>query len=238
MSVIEKSSATGLPSPPASPARAVAASAALITAVAAAVASLIALAVDATIPFSVAKPVPAVALAVWTALKGQSRAARWVVCGLLASAVGDALLEVEGAFIGGMAAFALGHIAYLVALVLDHRRLQPILAIPFGIWGVGLFLFVRAGLGPLAVPVAVYSAILCAMMWRAAARFSMDRTRSALIGLIGAVLFGLSDSLIAVRLGGTTFPGMSFVVLITYWIGQAGIAASFAAPRLILRGPR
>lgn len=228
MPLLEESGATDLSAPPESPARAFASRVAIITAVATAITALIALAEDATLLFRIAKPLPAVALAVWTALLARSRAARVVVFGLVASAAGDALLDIKGAFIIGMAAFAVAHIAYIFALLRDHRRLDSLVAIPFLFWGVGLFLYIRAGLGPLVIPVAIYAAILSAMMWRAAARYSMDRTGIALIGLVGAVLFGFSDSIIALRLSGASFTGMSFVILTTYWIGQAGIAASFA----------
>jgi uncharacterized membrane protein YhhN len=232
MSGVERDGTTDpLPTAPeAPPARAFASRAALITGVAAAGVALIARAEDAAILSRVAKPLPAVALAVWTALNARSRAARVVVYGLVASAAGDALLDVKATFIAGMAAFAAAHIAYIVAIERDRPRLQPIAALPFLMWGVVLFVCVRPGLGPLAVPVAVYSVVICAMMWRAAARYLMDRKRSALIGLLGAVLFGISDSLIAVRLGGGSFTGMHIVILTTYWLGQAGIAASFVAP--------
>lgn len=228
MPLLEEGGATDLSAPPASPARTFASRVAIITAAATAITALIALAEDATLLFRIAKPLPAVALAVWTALLARSRAARVVAFGLVASAAGDALLDIKGAFIAGMAAFAVAHIAYIFALVREHRRLDPLVAIPFLLWGAGLFFYVRAGLGgPLVIPVAVYAVILSAMMWRAAARYSMNRTGIALIGLAGAVLFGFSDSIIALRLSGASFTGMSAVILTTYWIGQAGIAASF-----------
>lgn len=230
MPIGEERGATSLPAPDApSPARAFAGRAALIVGVASAVVALILLALGATLAFQIVKPFPVLALAAWTALHAKHPAARLIAYGLVASAAGDVLLEIKGAFIAGMVAFAAAHGAYIVAFVRDHRRLEPVALIPFLFWGVGLFFYIRPGLGPLTIPVAAYAVVLCVMMWRAAARYSIDRSRIALIGLAGAVLFGFSDSLIAVRLGGSFFSWMPPTILITYWIGQVGIAASFTA---------
>jgi uncharacterized membrane protein YhhN len=43
---------------------------------------------------------------------------------------------------------------------------------------------------------------------------------------VGAVLFGLSDTLIAIDRFRTPFPGAPYAIIILYWAGQAGIAAS------------
>jgi alkenylglycerophosphocholine/alkenylglycerophosphoethanolamine hydrolase len=189
------------------------------------------------------KPFPVMALAVWAALSdgysasagsaasAASRARRAVVGGLVASAIGDALLDIhiDGAFVAGMAAFAAAHLAFIAAMIIRHRSPSLGLTLPFAAWGVGLYLAIWSGLGQLAIPVAVYSVVICAMMWRAAARHAADRSRATFIGLVGALLFGLSDSLLAVKLSGVVFPGIRVLVLASYWAGQAGIAASFVA---------
>jgi uncharacterized membrane protein YhhN len=187
----------------------------------------VALAVDAVSITRILKPIPVIALAAWMTLSRPDRAARVVVFGLIVSAVGDVLMDVKGAFVPGMAAFAAAHIAYIVANVMGHRRLSPALALPFLAWGVGLVLYVRAGVGSLALPVGVYAVILCSMMWRAAARYAEDRRKDTRTGLIGALFFGLSDSLIAIQLSGVDFPEMRVLIMVSYWAGQTGIAASF-----------
>jgi alkenylglycerophosphocholine/alkenylglycerophosphoethanolamine hydrolase len=49
---------------------------------------------------------------------------------------------------------------------------------------------------------------------------------------VGAVLFGLSDTLIAIDRFHAPFPGARYAIILLYWAGQAGIAASARpAPR-------
>ena len=94
--------------------------------------------------------------------------------------------------------------------------------------GLGAFAILRPGLGAMAVPVAVYVAVICAMMWRAAARVGSPGTPAlaAALGLAGAVSFGASDTLIAFNRFASPIAGVRWPIMILYWLGQAGIAAS------------
>lgn len=80
-------------------------------------------------------------------------------------------------------------------------------------------------LGMLAVPVAVYMTAIGAMMWRAAARVGPGR-EGAVTGLLGAMLFGLSDTLIALDRFRAPIPGARYAIILLYWAGQAGITWS------------
>jgi uncharacterized membrane protein YhhN len=63
------------------------------------------------------------------------------------------------------------------------------------------------------------------MMWRAAARWGDHPGATA--ALLGAILFGLSDTLIAIDRFRAPIPGApAFAIIVLYWAGQAGIAAS------------
>ena len=68
------------------------------------------------------------------------------------------------------------------------------------------------------------------MMWRAGA-LGLDGSvpvRVRAVALAGAMLFGLSDTLIAFgKWDGPIHPGGIWVMLL-YWLGQLGIAASAA----------
>ncbi len=80
-------------------------------------------------------------------------------------------------------------------------------------------------------PVAVYVAVICAMMWRAAARLGGD---AALVfgewtALGGAVLFAASDTLIALDRFHASMVGVRYPIILLYWIGQWGIALSARA---------
>ena len=173
------------------------------------------------------KPFPALALAAWVAFRCPRPLGRLTAAGLALSAAGDVLLEI-GSFLPGLLAFLAAHIAYVVAFLAADRR--PVLgrALPFLAWGLGALALLRPGLGPMAVPVAVYIAVICTMMWRAAARVGSRGTPAlaALLGVSGAVAFGGSDTLIAFDRFATPIPGARWPVMILYWLGQSGIAAS------------
>jgi uncharacterized membrane protein YhhN len=180
----------------------------------------------------VCKPLPVLVLAGWVFRAGSGRAARLVGGGLLLSALGDVLLEGRGLFVAGLSAFLLAHLAYTAAFLQDESRLRLARALPFVAWlGTAAALF-WPGVGPLAVPVAIYMTAIGGRMWRAAARVDPGRT-GALVGLVGALLFGLSDTLIALDRFRAPLPGVRYAIILLYWAGQAGIAGS--VPRAPVR---
>lgn len=176
----------------------------------------------------VAKPVPALSLAWWTQ-RGQGAAL--VTLGLVFSALGDFLLDLGAGtafFVAGMAAFAVAHALYVAVFLARSRRPELVALLPFLLWGVWMLRFLWAGLGSLTAPVLIYAALLVAMMWRAtAASLASGRWES----MIGAVLFGFSDSLIALERFHASVPGTRWLVLASYWAGQFGIARSVFADR-------
>ena len=173
------------------------------------------------------KPLPALTLAAWVALRSRGPVARLTAVGLVLSAIGDLLLEA-GSFLTGLLAFLSAHVAYLAAFLSAERRPALGRAAPFLAWGVLAFALLRGGLGPMTLPVAVYVTVICLMMWRAAARVGSPGTPAlaALLGLAGAVLFGASDTLIAFDRFSAPIPGARWPIMILYWLGQWGLAAS------------
>jgi uncharacterized membrane protein YhhN len=173
------------------------------------------------------KPFPALALAAWVALRCPRLLGRLTAAGLVLSAVGDVALEA-GFFIPGLLAFLSAHVAYVAAFLSAERRPALGRAVPFLAWGLTALALLQPGLGAMALPVAVYVAVICTMMWRAAARIGSPSTPAlaALLGLGGAVAFGASDTLIAFNRFAAPIPGVRWPIMILYWLGQSGIAAS------------
>jgi uncharacterized membrane protein YhhN len=85
------------------------------------------------------------------------------------------------------------------------------------------------------VPVALYIGVITLMMWRASARLGSPAVSpiAARLGLAGAIAFGASDTLLAFDRFLQPISGVHFAILVLYWLGQCGIAASAA-----LAGPR
>ena len=180
------------------------------------------------------KPVPVLCLALLALPSAPDRYASLMAWGLAVSAVGDLLLEGEGLFLAGLATFLLAHLLYLSAFVFDVRRISPARLVPFLAWGGIAFALLRPGLHAMTWPVVAYMAAIVAMMWRAAARVGVSPRgeTSAWWALLGAVLFGASDTLIAFDRFGQKVEGVRLPILLLYWIGQAGLARSARPDRL------
>jgi uncharacterized membrane protein YhhN len=171
------------------------------------------------------KPLPVACLAVWAwDASGGRRGGRLLAAGLLVSAAGDALLEHERLFLPGLAVFLVAHLSYTASFVGDTRALRLARAAPFAAWGLAAYATVRPGLGELALPVAAYVVVICVMMWRAAAL--IDHRPGQWWATAGAILFGASDTLIALDRFRTRLPAGRYAVILLYWAGQAALAWS------------
>ena len=159
-----------------------------------------------------------------------------LVAALALSAAGDAFLAQDGEtpFLAGLASFLAAHLAYVALFVSVGSGVAILTAQP---WRLALALLAAVGAvvllrrllpaaGPaMRLPVAVYAAAILAMLWAAA-------TVPAPVILAGAVLFVVSDSLLAI--GRFLLPPDSprqratgAAVWILYYLAQAAIALGF-----------
>jgi len=169
----------------------------------------------------VVKPLPVLGLAVWVASGARSRSAWLVVAGLVLSLVADVVIEKS--FLAGLAVFLLAHVAYVAAFLARDGAPRPLLLLPFAAWGALMLWRLWPGLGDLRLPVIVYSAVICTMMWRAAAA---SAGAAEWITLAGAVVFAASDSLLALDKFQKPIPHASVAIMALYWAGQLLIALS------------
>ena len=130
-----------------------------------------------------------------------------------------------GTFYGRLSVFVVSQPDTYLALPAETRSALA-RAIPFAAWGLAAYAVLRPGLGAMAVPVAVYVTVVCLMMWRAAARVSGSAPLAPWLGLAGALAFAASDTLIAFDRFHAAIPGAAWPIMILYWLGQWGIAAS------------
>ena len=170
--------------------------------------------------------VVALAVAVWR--YAGTGAGRWIAWGLLAGAVGDVCLALPNGFLPGMIAFAIGHGLYVAAFLKWNRAPALALLAPVSLYaGTGLWLMLP-GAGALTLPLVIYVIVIWAMIWRAAACALAPRENLLLRWgpLAGALLFGLSDTLIGIHRFTQPLPGAAFPIILTYWAGQALFAAT------------
>lgn len=163
----------------------------------------------------------------------QSWFGRLVLAGLLLSWCGDALLigTSQDAFLLGLIAFLLAHVAYIGAFVLRGISLRWLLlaAVPVALVAVAVSWWLTPHIAPwLSVPVRVYTVVISLMVTCAVA--THGRSASAYI-LIGAVLFFLSDlSVAALRLVETDFPTYVWGLPL-YYGGQVLLALAVSQSR-------
>jgi uncharacterized membrane protein YhhN len=148
--------------------------------------------------------------------------------GLLFSSAGDVLLELDGLFVFGMAAFGIAHICYGAAFVNLVRRDGPNIGawpLAMGVLGISIVLgvWLAPGMGALIAPALIYQLIISLMVMLALL------SKAPLLARLGAVLFMLSDTLIAVGMfrGVETPPGS---VWITYAAAQIMLAWGLTRP--------
>ena len=180
-----------------------------------------------------AKPVPVLCLLAFVASHAaKGPYARLIAAGLALSALGDMLLEFPGLFVAGLGAFLCAHVSYTAAFLTDSNRIRPLRALPILAWLGLVYARLAPGLGDMVLPVTLYVLAIGVMMWRAAARVGHEGPPrpAELSALAGAVLFGLSDTLIGLDRFHAPIAGVRYPIGLLYWAGQTGIALS-VAPR-------
>lgn len=162
--------------------------------------------------------------------------ARAILLGMAFSCIGDiALMLPFDAFVPGLIAFLLAHVCYIVAFRAGFRAGRGML---FAAALLAVFAGINlAGLWPLLpndlrIPVVVYVVVLALMATLALARAWMKNAAtpsaptSARWAAIGAVLFVISDSVLAWDRFGGGLPAATLCVLSTYYAAQYCIARS------------
>ena len=151
-----------------------------------------------------------------------------VVLGLLCSLAGDVFLMLpQDRFIPGLVSFLIAHLFYIAAFTrgvgFDLAWWPLLLYLLYG--GVMLTLL-WPRLGAMRVPVLVYMAVILIMGWQALARWLTLGTLAAGLAAVGALLFVISDSVLALDRFRGRFVMARLLVLSTYFAAQWLIAWS------------
>jgi len=153
----------------------------------------------------------------------------WLVgVALLLCAAGDVFLELDGWFVAGMAAFGLGHVAYIGCFIgwmraLGYNKRDLPVALFVVVISTALLVWFFPNMGSLMIPGILYQAIITGMVATALVAVAPMTAR------LGAVVFMISDSLIALELykGIDVIPGS---VWLTYALAQIMIAWGLSRP--------
>lgn len=155
----------------------------------------------------------------------------WITLGLILSLGGDLALMFDSnrAFRIGLLLFLLAHVVYAIAFTVPNGFYPQdlITGAALLLLAMGIYQYLRPGLGKMKGPVLVYVLIICLMVNRAISTFFGDAfsiTQAWLI-TIGAILFMLSDLVLAINRFRHPFKA-NRLSLFLYYGGQLLIALS------------
>ncbi len=151
--------------------------------------------------------------------------------GLLLSSAGDALLDVDPRlFTAGLVAFLCAHITYTITFVRNRERGGGLPWIPIAaviVFAVAFGAWLVPSTGGLAVPVVCYIAAITLMVASSfAGRFGSHQVAA------GAILFFISDAILATNRFKMALPARDFLVWGTYYSGQLLIAIGFVKAKV------
>jgi len=172
------------------------------------------------------KAVPVLSLALLAFLKIPGIKGKLLGTGFLFSDLGDILLELNRSeyFVFGLAAFLMAHLFYIAVFIRKPVVKKPgsIIALVIIAYGMILGAVLIPNLGSMMIPVVAYLIVILAMGISA----SLGAENHIFI-IIGALLFILSDSIIAVNKFLTPVPFSSLWIMTIYYSAQFFIMHGF-----------
>ena len=159
------------------------------------------------------------------------RYARLVLAALLFSLLGDVLLMLDELFLPGLLAFFVAQIFYVAAFWTDTRVYKGDLLAGIVILLVSgcIFIYLQPYLeSALIIPVAGYMLVISVMVWRAVGTSSrpMFQPRQVQLIVAGAILFYISDLVLAINRFAWNVPWSSLIIMVTYFAAQYLLASS------------
>ncbi|MDM8516238.1 lysoplasmalogenase [Desulfobacterales bacterium HSG16] len=150
-----------------------------------------------------------------------------IIIGLIFSLAGDIFLMLPSdRFVAGLVAFLIAHLFYIAAFTSEIDVISWWPLIPLMIYGIVVYSILAPFLGKLKLPVTAYVAVIMIMTWTAWEPWSRMEGKGALLASLGAVLFVISDTILALNRFKGAFKPARFFNLTTYFSAQWLIAFS------------
>lgn len=159
--------------------------------------------------------------------------AKAVVGAIVFSWIGDVCLMFQGVsemyFMAGLGAFFIAHLCYVMAYNQHVKKKEGTglhgiqkfrFSLPIVLAGTGLITILYAHLGALKILVTLYAIVLMVMTLQALFRYGYTNPVSFWFVFVGALLFMVSDSLIAVNKFLTSFELAGLTIMATYILAQ------------------
>ncbi|NVJ65434.1 MAG: lysoplasmalogenase [Gammaproteobacteria bacterium] len=153
---------------------------------------------------------------------------QWILLGLVFSLVGDIFLMLRPQkFIAGLVSFLVAHLCYVYAfyqgLIGNDISWLAAVLLPIGI----IYLAILwKHLGKYLWPVVAYFMAIGAMLFFASALFLVEMSLMTKLALLGAILFAISDAILAWRKFVKPLKYGQFYVMATYFSAQTLLTLS------------
>ncbi len=173
------------------------------------------------------KPLTTALILAFALMGGSDPAYRALICaGLVFSLAGDVFLMLpKDRFVAGLVSFLVAHLLYIPAFARGGVGFTWAPAIAYALYAAVLLRILLPRVGALKIPVLVYALALMAMAW-IAAEHAAAGLPGGWLAAIGAALFVVSDSALAINRFVHPFRAAQPLVLSTYFAAQTLIAYS------------
>ncbi len=152
-----------------------------------------------------------------------------IIAGLIFSLAGDVFLMLPSdQFIAGLVSFLIAHIFYILAFVLDAGGAAVWWILPFLLYGAIIYSYLAPHVGKLRLPVIIYMLAILVMAWQALGRWLALGDMGGLLAFAGALLFVVSDSILALNRFRQPFRLARTLTMSTYYTAQWLIALSIS----------
>ena len=144
---------------------------------------------------------------------------------LLFSWLGDVSLMYQSDelfFITGIGLFLVAQILYVIVLrkaAYQTTAIKPLNLLPFIVYG-GIFFYILLPAGDFTAPIFVYGIVILTMAYSAYGRKGVTTDESFKMCFYGALLFVLSDSILAIHSFKSVVPYGGFFIMLTYVVAQ------------------
>ena len=156
----------------------------------------------------------------------------WVIGALAFSCLGDILLlDKAQYFVFGLGSFLVAHLLYIKLTASEIQKVSwkemLLVSIPFVLFLFGLLQLLYPNLNEMKIPVIVYGIVISSFGASALLLYRQEKSTENGWLLLGALLFILSDSLIAINSFYSANEMYSFLIMTTYIVAQYFIVKSF-----------
>lgn len=150
---------------------------------------------------------------------------KWYILALVFSFLGDVfLIDKDNLFLFGIASFLMSQILYIKIIAGQLKAttlVQKLFAVsPFLIYITILMIILKPNLGEFLIPVIIYGITISIFGIVSLLNYISAKSKIALILLTGAILFILSDSMIALNKFHETESFYGVAIMITYVLAQ------------------